>query len=476
MRHAIEEVLACAKQLGGAANTITVGDLLRFRLMAERAILKDDHVREVLTEIKNAFASGDSTRILFASHILSRSLHGQSLATEDLRWLFTGLVEVPQRTYSFGGQHYAFPRDDQYKMLAHANGLAVEGCFAGRVLYGEWVRACAAVYQATRSGELLFTLMSLFNSGLQERDVFRPDRRIALDTLAALEPSDSDDTDLKEALDALLLQQLPGSSNRRAVEDVLSKLAGEDERREGNELRTADNGRTWIRDKSIEELLLSACGVAEARLAGAYEASPSSHEERLTGTFLTALENEFNMISPQMEQWAIATFGGPATFRCGHVDVASRGPEKLWGADVGFYVHVNIKDQIRFERSVLVQVKKADSKGTRSWFIERRQLDVLLGRSPQSVYILYGTRDTSTVLVIPALTIVDIMKGMGKKARLPQRARGAGRPFRDFFTFDLIGDWWGDREGPALEVVKNGVEDFGVRWIFTLTLRVGFAG
>jgi hypothetical protein len=357
-----------------------------------------------------------------------------------------------------------------------------------RIRVGEWIYAGAAVYSVTRDPELLLGLLGdvkVYLSRLKWEDT-------AFEVLAELTTWGSDDAALKDSLFALLMQQVPGSRIHSAVEEQLLKLAtqGKEEpmrqpvrrasirkaSKKGKAGRPAkdkssnDAGfRTWIADESIERLIASACNAAERELSHHYDASPHSHEERLTGVFLSSLERELQSISPFIQRWAEATFGQQVILTCGYEDVAARGPEKVWGADVGFYVEGNIPGTISFQRAVLAQVKKALPETKQTWAIEPLQRDLLLKRSPFSIYLLYGSSDVG-VAVLPAATVHNIMVGAKILTRIHREDCAGDRPFHEFFVNELIGDWWGDRDGPVFDLRNDALTDFAVRWLFTVTI------
>jgi len=136
---------------------------------------------------------------------------------------------------------------------------------------------------------------------------------------------------------------------------------------------------------------------------------------------------------------------------------------------VGFYVQGNITGRISFQRAVLAQVKKALPETKQSWAIEPLQRDVLLKRSPFSKYLLYGDRNVG-VTVLPAATVRNVMLGAKILTRLHGDDCAGGRPFHEFFVNDLIGDWWGDQEGPVFDLRNNALTDFAVRWLFTVSI------
>jgi hypothetical protein len=166
---------------------------------------------------------------------------------------------------------------------------------------------------------------------------------------------------------------------------------------------------------------------------------------------------------------------------CSHEDVAANGPEKVWGADIGFYLSVRANGVLTAERAFLAQAKKASvsAQGRElSWTIDRVQRDILIGQSLWSVYFLYGCHKTGNrIRVVPASAVRDMMAGASAKTRISaSNVVMIARLFGDFFTYDFLADWWGDCDGRALDIVRGRSEDFAVRALFSIDVNLGAAG
>jgi hypothetical protein len=117
--------------------------------------------------------------------------------------------------------------------------------------------------------------------------------------------------------------------------------------------------RTWWGDAAIEKTCHDACGRSASYLGRVFESSPKSHEERLTGMFLVKLQTEMQHWAKAVEIWAAKRFGRHSSVHCSYEDVAAYGPEKVWGADIGFYLRVRANGVLTAERAFLAQAKKA---------------------------------------------------------------------------------------------------------------------
>jgi hypothetical protein len=253
------------------------------------------------------------------------------------------------------------------------------------------------------------------------------------------------------------------------------------EEKQANAVHRAIKGRTWLNDENVEKQFHDACARATEYLGRIFESSPASHEERLTGMFLAKLQAELQQWGRGVEAWAATTFGRNSCVQCIYEDVAANGPEKVWGADVGFYLRIRANGLLSAERAFLMQAKKARLSANRrevSWSIDRLQRDVLIGQSSWSLFFLYGCHQTGTdVRVAPSLMVRDLMNGA--KAR-SQVSAGNTLPstcsFAEFFTYDFLASWWGDRDGRALDVVRGRVEDFPLRALFSIDINLGMVG
>jgi hypothetical protein len=246
------------------------------------------------------------------------------------------------------------------------------------------------------------------------------------------------------------------------------------------------SARTWIGDLGMERRIHDALLHANEEFTRLYEANPSTHEERLTGFFLARLQQNMTALEEDLHCWAKQRFGGYSSLSCQLEDVAASGPEKVWGADIGFHLVLRIRDTLQAERGILVQAKKAALKEEASpdgyrelaWPIDRAQRDILIGKSAYSLYFLYGLHSTGVgVQTIPASAVRDIMEGTQMKSRLSARvALSSSRSFPDLFLYDFIGNWWGDEETSVLEVVRGLDDAFGVRRLFRVVVSLGSVG
>jgi hypothetical protein len=245
----------------------------------------------------------------------------------------------------------------------------------------------------------------------------------------------------------------------------------------------ADNSRsrTWFGDKRVEDECHKACAAAAAHLGRILESSPKTHEERLTGFFLSKLQTELQQWGQSSQGWATKTFGRNSRISCTFEDVAATGPERMWGADVGFYLSVRADGVLRAERAFLAQVKKSrvSASGRElAWSIDTIQRDVLISQSAWSVFFLYGCHRTGTsVQVAPAYALRDVMVASNSKSRVGAgRAVGIARPFSAFFVYDFLAAWWGDVDGRALDICRGRTDDFGVRALFSIAIDLGTVG
>lgn len=234
--------------------------------------------------------------------------------------------------------------------------------------------------------------------------------------------------------------------------------------------------KTWICDSFTEKEIEKVLVKVEEKVAKEFESSPHTKEEFITGIFINELKNQFSTLEVQLTSALNKKFGRNLFVKFSHEDVAATGPEKIWGADVGFYLKIDIPNYLNAERGVLVQIKKAslnihgDSESR--WDIDLLQLLVLMQRSVFSVYFLFGLYKTRRFIrVLPASYVYDICNSFYpiKRSIPATNLNGMSRKFSDFFLKDFLGNWWGDSDCRVIEVI-NGNDLYGVRNIIKIEI------
>lgn len=234
---------------------------------------------------------------------------------------------------------------------------------------------------------------------------------------------------------------------------------------------------TWICDNQTEEIIKNALCEIEENLAMIFQSSPNTHEERITGFFIKELQNYFSTFEEQLTTLFKKRFDKDVFVTCTYEDIAANGPEKIWGADIGFYLKIDIPDYLIAERGILVQVKKAilNSKNDAEsrWDIDFKQLLVLINNSHFSVYFFIGLSDSELFIrVLPASYVWDISNSYNPPKRsIPARNIDCMSPkFSDFFLKDFLGNWWGDQTRGVIDVIKGNNDIYGVKKIIKIEI------
>lgn len=234
--------------------------------------------------------------------------------------------------------------------------------------------------------------------------------------------------------------------------------------------------KTWINNQNVEDKIYDILNKTELEIGKEFETTPSTHEEQITGSFTKELIKNFETIETILDTWARKKFRKKTEVHCKHEKVAAIGPEKKWGADIGFYLNIKIDGKIHSERGFLVQAKKAELNKKRaqtSWKIDQLQLFTILKRSPFSTYFFYGLHSTKTnIKVMPAELVFDVVKVKNRKSIPYSCVNSFSRNFSDFFLYDFIGNWWGDKDPCLLNIVKGSNDRFPVKDIFKIEIHV----
>lgn len=389
------------------------------------------------------------------------------------------------------GQEYVRKMQDQHERLRERfrtpEGTAV------RRLY-ETLRSCQALPRNSDQGRLELRRRAVVHAGV----ILDRAATVLLDFIEMFAGEREGQTDLVYTicslprlsalpfLQAALVRNDLSATQHAVLALALSYVFSDDnpERPKGVPVAVPpdDNkSRTWLGDQHVEIKCHEACAAAATHLDRIFESSPKTHEERLTGFFLSKLQVELQHWSESVQDWAAKTFGRNSRIRCTYEDVAASGPEKAWGADVGFYLSVRADGVLRAERAFLAQVKKARVSASGhelAWRIDTIQRDVLIGQSAWSVFLLYGCYRTGTsVRVAPAYALRDVMAASDTTSRIrASKAVGIARPFSEFFVYDFLAAWWGDVDGRALDICRGRTDDFGVRALFSVEIDLGTVG
>jgi hypothetical protein len=237
-------------------------------------------------------------------------------------------------------------------------------------------------------------------------------------------------------------------------------------------------GRTWLRDRDLEELLLGLFSRVEQDFTAHYPEHAREEELQLVTRLLEGLKRESERIGADLSN--LLAQGQPVPrvldlqYRKG-TDEAGRPPGPV---EVAFVLTVEAEPFLRTKRAVLVQVRKLEERGEGQWApsfrVQREQVDALLGVT-EAAFCLFLVPPIlrSECQVVPARLVREVMETQGSLTQAPRE--GIHRPARSlaqWLTYDVLGLWTGDERPTVLERAEGRTEprpDFTVE----LTLRKG---
>jgi hypothetical protein len=150
---------------------------------------------------------------------------------------------------------------------------------------------------------------------------------------------------------------------------------------------------------------------AEIRLIGRY-IPQRSNEERLTGHFVSEIDNAICNVKWLFEKESIYLYGEKRTIDFFYYDLSKGGKiEKQTGADLGFVLRIDLPDYPRYIQAVNFQAKKIEANFAR---INKEQHKTLEKKFPNNpAYIFYDTdikRLTSPLACLSSELAVDFTK------------------------------------------------------------------
>jgi hypothetical protein len=249
---------------------------------------------------------------------------------------------------------------------------------------------------------------------------------------------------------------------------------------------SAYEGRTWIRDRTVEDLIYGTITRVERTFCTEYPAQWSYEEPTLVTRLLTHLENEFRSMHNVLKDAVKHGLGSPVDIEWKYREIMRReegepgiGTESF-SADIAFIVRVEAEGIIETERATIVQCKKLihtgrDDRWETTFKINPRQRDDLITQTEASFYLfLVPPFIREECWITPARLIRSLMKaGKSKSVLARHSVERASRSLAHWLTFDLIGLWVGDERSEVLQKAKGDVPGRGPRWLVEISIRLG---
>jgi hypothetical protein len=244
-------------------------------------------------------------------------------------------------------------------------------------------------------------------------------------------------------------------------------------------------GRTWLRDRDLEEALLGAVSRVEAEFATRYPERFREDTAELVAGLLEALRVELERVKADLS--ALLAQGQPAPLELGFTVRRVRpGPDEPASAGepapvvsdvpvrVAFVLKVEVEGFIHTERAVLAQVVKLEQHGEGQWLpafrVGREHLDALV-RQTDAAFCLFLAPPfpRAECWMVPARTVrslMEVQRSVSGVAR--EGVQRVARSLAGWLVGDLVGLWTGDERPDALERAgaPRDAPDFVVEFSF----------
>jgi len=240
--------------------------------------------------------------------------------------------------------------------------------------------------------------------------------------------------------------------------------------------------KTWICSNAIENTLHEAFCQADIEFSTYLEQEVMSHEERLTGSFVTILCRKGSEVQKLVREWGNNLNIGPWYVSMRYRDVTPKKGEKTLGADMAFLLSVNIRDKMHNKKAILVQSKKINAQMGNSgiqflasWPVKDTQARKLSSKTPFGYYFLYGPNfDNTRTRVISCNSVLGLLSASNRAASIPlAQTMSTSRSLADFLLYDFIGCWVGDETDEIIQIAEGEHPKIGVRYIIDISISHG---
>ncbi|HSP81958.1 MAG TPA: hypothetical protein VLQ93_25785 [Myxococcaceae bacterium] len=247
---------------------------------------------------------------------------------------------------------------------------------------------------------------------------------------------------------------------------------------------TLGGGRTWLRDRDLEELLLGTFSRVERDFSARYPEHFREDEAALVTRLLEDLRHEFESIQSDLS--ILLSQGQPVPlelelrYRRVRAPVEGENVEAARPAavELAFLLKVEVDGFLSTKRAVRVLVGKQEQRGAGQWApslrVSREHLDALLGQT-ESAFCLFLVPPSlrAECWRVPARLVRGLMEAQGSLTTVTREgAQRVGRSLAQWMTYELLGLWTGDDRPAVLERVE-GDERQGPDFVVELSVRRG---
>ncbi|AEI67847.1 hypothetical protein [Corallococcus macrosporus] len=250
-------------------------------------------------------------------------------------------------------------------------------------------------------------------------------------------------------------------------------------------------GRTWLRDRDLEELLLGAFGRVEAAFCARYPERFRDDTQGLVADLLEALRAELERVRADVAallsqgqttplSLAMSVQRREPAHRAVPVlaegeappEAAPRAPATRTGVEVAFVLDVAVGDFLHTRRVVSVQVVKLEQRGEGQWLpafrLGREHLDAQLLRTDAAFCLFLAPPfPRAECWVVPSRTVRALMESQRSLSGVPRDGvQRVARSLSHWLLADVVGLWTGDERPEALawQSSAEAGPDFVVEW------------
>jgi hypothetical protein len=244
---------------------------------------------------------------------------------------------------------------------------------------------------------------------------------------------------------------------------------------------TLGGGRTWLRDRDLEELLHGAIARVERDFSARYPEHFREGGTELVARLLEGLKQEFQSIEADLSALLTRGQATPLSLEFRYTkrsdaEGEGRAEARASGVEVAFLLDVDVGHFLRTKRAAFVQVGRLEERGAGQWApsfrLSRERVEALLGRT-ESAFCLFLVPPFSReeCWVLPARLVRGLMEAQDSVAVVSREAvQRATRSLAQWLTYELIGLWTGD-ERPAVVESARGAEASAPDFLVELSIR-----
>lgn len=228
-------------------------------------------------------------------------------------------------------------------------------------------------------------------------------------------------------------------------------------------------GRTWLRDRDLEDLLVGAVGRVEAEAAQHHPRRFREETPELIAGLLEGLRSELERVQADLG----SLVSSPLSLSMAVHRHAEPPPEAA--SEVAFVVSVEREGFARTRRVVRVPVAKLEQRGEGQWLptlrLGRERLDALLSRTEAAFCLFLVPAFVRPELwVTPARLARALMEAQGALSGVPREAaQAASRPLAQWLVYDVLGLWVGDERPDVIAAAREGAAAAG--FVVDVTIR-----